>query len=206
MAAFFSLRTTLAVLMTAALAATPAFAEKGEGHGKGHDKAEKHAQKAEKHAEKAEKHAEKAERKAERHAEKAERKAEKQSAKAEDRREKAERYQHAKNNHRDRDDVRVGSFFNDDHRQRVRTYYVQHYGGTRGCPPGLAKKNNGCMPPGQAKKYNVGQPLPRGVVVYNVPQPVYTYLPPVPVGYRYVRIGNDIVLLSPQSGLVVDVI
>jgi hypothetical protein len=26
------------------------------------------------------------------------------------------------------------------------------------CPPGLAKKNNGCTPPGQAKKlYNVGQ-------------------------------------------------
>jgi len=31
--------------------------------------------------------------------------------------------------------------------------------GARGsCPPGLAKKHNGCMPPGQAKKlYNVGQ-------------------------------------------------
>jgi hypothetical protein len=27
-----------------------------------------------------------------------------------------------------------------------------------GCPPGLDKKGNGCMPPGQAKKlYNVGQ-------------------------------------------------
>lgn len=26
------------------------------------------------------------------------------------------------------------------------------------CPPGLAKKNNGCLPPGQAKKlYDVGQ-------------------------------------------------
>jgi hypothetical protein len=26
------------------------------------------------------------------------------------------------------------------------------------CPPGLAKRNNGCLPPGQAKKlYNVGQ-------------------------------------------------
>ncbi len=26
------------------------------------------------------------------------------------------------------------------------------------CPPGLAKKNNGCLPPGQTKKsYNVGQ-------------------------------------------------
>jgi hypothetical protein len=31
--------------------------------------------------------------------------------------------------------------------------------GARGsCPPGLAKKGNGCMPPGQAKRvYNVGQ-------------------------------------------------
>lgn len=33
--------------------------------------------------------------------------------------------------------------------------------GAGGCPPGLAKKNNGCMPPGQAKKlYNVGQRYP----------------------------------------------
>ena len=30
--------------------------------------------------------------------------------------------------------------------------------GDGGCPPGLAKKNSGCLPPGQAKKrYNVGQ-------------------------------------------------
>ena len=33
--------------------------------------------------------------------------------------------------------------------------------GVGGCPPGLAKKNNGCLPPGQAKKlYNVGQHWP----------------------------------------------
>lgn len=33
-----------------------------------------------------------------------------------------------------------------------------------GCPPGLAKKNNGCLPPGQAKKmYNVGQRYNRNV-------------------------------------------
>ena len=33
--------------------------------------------------------------------------------------------------------------------------------GVGGCPPGLAKKHNGCMPPGQAKKlYNVGQLFP----------------------------------------------
>ena len=31
-----------------------------------------------------------------------------------------------------------------------------------GCPPGLAKKNNGCLPPGQTKKlYNVGQTYDR---------------------------------------------
>jgi hypothetical protein len=30
-----------------------------------------------------------------------------------------------------------------------------------GCPPGLAKKHNGCLPPGQAKKlYNRGQRWP----------------------------------------------
>ncbi len=34
--------------------------------------------------------------------------------------------------------------------------------GTGGCPPGLAKKHNGCMPPGQAKKlYRMGQRYPR---------------------------------------------
>src|SRR5215210_1267471 len=33
--------------------------------------------------------------------------------------------------------------------------------GVGGCPPGLAKKNNGCRPPGQAKKlYNIGQRFP----------------------------------------------
>ena len=35
--------------------------------------------------------------------------------------------------------------------------------GAGGCPPGLAKKNNGCLPPGQAKKlYNIGQRWPGG--------------------------------------------
>jgi hypothetical protein len=43
-----------------------------------------------------------------------------------------------------------------------RSYYRHHredrnYGyrdERRGCPPGLAKKHNGCMPPGQAKKWD----------------------------------------------------
>lgn len=44
----------------------------------------------------------------------------------------------------------------------------QHSIGYGNCPPGLAKKNNGCLPPGQAKKlYNVGQRLPYGYNRYT---------------------------------------
>ena len=42
-----------------------------------------------------------------------------------------------------------------------RAYYEGHaaanFWGNRNCPPGLAKKNNGCLPPGIAKQtFNVG--------------------------------------------------
>lgn len=148
------------------------------------------------------KHADKQERKADKHAEKQERKADKQERKAEQQEAKRER---KAEKHRDRDDVRVGQYFNDQQREAVRGYYVKQYGDGRRCPPGLAKKNNGCMPPGQVR-YVVGQPLPRTVTVYQVPQPVIVQLPVAPPGYRYVRVGNDILLVSPQSQLVVDVI
>ncbi|GAC1605410.1 MAG: hypothetical protein NVS3B2_11870 [Ramlibacter sp.] len=107
--------------------------------------------------------------------------------------------------HRDRDDVKVGQFFNDGHREAARNYYGEQYNAGRRCPPGLAKKHNGCMPPGQVH-YAVGQSLPRTATVYPVPQPVIGQLPVAPPGYRYVRSGNDILLLSPQSQVVVDVI
>lgn len=176
----------LAIVLAAALATGPVLAEKPEwaGQGKGH-KEQKHAGKHEaKQAEKAAKHAEKAEK----HAEKAERKAAKHEAK------------HAAK----REDIRVGGYFNDGQRTVVRTYYVDHYGGGKACPPGLAKKNNGCMPPGQAKKYIVGQPLPATVRSYSVPQPVLVHLPPVPVGYRYVSVNGDILLLAVGTMMVVD--
>ena len=112
---------------------------------------------------------------------------------------------HGGNDHQGRREVRVGAYFDDHQRSSVRHYYQQQYdGGRRGCPPGLAKKHNGCMPPGQAKKWAVGQPLPTGVVVYTVPQPVLVQLPPVPVGYKYVRVASDILLVAAGTQMVVD--
>ncbi|MHB8950714.1 MAG: hypothetical protein ACYC4S_16920, partial [Rhodoferax sp.] len=63
---------------------------------------------------------------------------------------------------------RASGHFRDEQRTLVRNYYGEQYRVGR-YPPGLAKKNNGCMPPGQARKWAVGQPLPPGVVTYSLP-------------------------------------
>jgi Ni/Co efflux regulator RcnB len=84
----------------------------------------------------------------------------------------------------------------------VRDYFA----GRDFCPPGLAKKNNGCLPPGQAKKWRMGQPLPRDVVFYDLPRDLLGRLAPAPQGYRYVRVDNDILKIVTGSGLIVDVI
>ncbi|MBC5782097.1 hypothetical protein H8N03_04015 [Ramlibacter sp. USB13] len=96
---------------------------------------------------------------------------------------------------------RQGAFFTGRHRDSVHTYYASG----KHCPPGLAKKNNGCMPPGQAKKqWNVGQPLPTTVVIAPVPQQIIVTLPPVPVGHKYVQVAGDILLVAAGSMMVVD--
>jgi hypothetical protein len=43
-----------------------------------------------------------------------------------------------------------------------------------GCPPGLAMKNNGCMPPGQAKKL-IGTPLAASLRSAFLPEPLRNY-------------------------------
>lgn len=129
----------------------------------------------------------------------------KQEEKAQKKADKQWEKQHKQEAKRERKEVPVGGYFDDQHRTYVHQYYSQHYGNKHGCPPGLAKKNNGCMPPGQARNWAVGQPIPRGVTVYSVPQPVIVQLPPAPYGYRYARIGNDIVLVQQQNNLIIDI-
>lgn len=97
------------------------------------------------------------------------------------------------------------SHFRDRHRVVIRDYYAGQFQAGR-CPPGLAKKRNGCMPPGQAKKWHLGQPLPRDVIFYNLPQALVVELGPPPAGYRYVRAAADILLIAIGTGMVIDAI
>ena len=87
----------------------------------------------------------------------------------------------------------------------VREYYEQEYRGGH-CPPGLARKNNGCMPPGQAKKWRKGRPLPRDVVYYDVPPQLVVRLGAPPSGHKYVRVASDILLIAVGTSMVVDAI
>ena len=81
-------------------------------------------------------------------------------------------------------------------------YYRPFYAAGN-CPPGLAKKNNGCLPPGQAKKlWAIGQPLPAGVVFYPLPAALLGQLTPAPSGYQYVRVANDILMMAIGTQLI----
>ena len=95
--------------------------------------------------------------------------------------------------------------FDDDRRGHVRSYYEEEFRGGH-CPPGLAKKHNGCMPPGQAKKWRMGRPLPQDVVIYDVPPALVVRLGTPPQGYRYVRCASDILLIAVGTRMVADAI
>jgi Ni/Co efflux regulator RcnB len=60
------------------------------------------------------------------------------------------------------------------------------------------------MPPGQAKRWTVGQPLARNVVYYDVPPALVVEFGPAPRGYRYARVDSDILLIALGTGLVLD--
>lgn len=91
-------------------------------------------------------------------------------------------------------------------RTAVRDYYQAQF--KRGhCPPGLAKKNNGCLPPGQAKKlWAVGQPLPPHLALEDLPPRLLARLSVPPSGYKYVRAAADILLIATGTSMVIDAV
>ncbi len=102
-----------------------------------------------------------------------------------------------------RDDISIQLYFGNNDRRIVNEYYAPEFRAGH-CPPGLARKGNGCMPPGQAKKWHKGRPLPQGIAYYDLPPDLVYRMPPPPRGHRYVRVGPDILLLPIGSGVVVD--
>lgn len=101
--------------------------------------------------------------------------------------------------------VQIGVYFGAPQRQVLYDYYRPQFHGAK-CPPGLAKKRNGCLPPGQAKKWRVGHPLPRDVVYYPVPNEVSVRIGLPPPGYRYVRVAADILMIAVGTGMVIDAV
>jgi Ni/Co efflux regulator RcnB len=101
--------------------------------------------------------------------------------------------------------VAVGGYFQIHQIEAARNYYNRPE--NRGfCPPGLDKKGTGCLPPGQAKAWRKGVPLPAHVVYYDLPRSVVLALGVPPQGYQYVRVASDILLIAIGTRLVMDAI
>lgn len=102
-------------------------------------------------------------------------------------------------------DVSISFSFGRNETQIVRDYY----GGMSAkgkCPPGLAKKGNGCQPPGQAKQWSKGRPLGAEVRYYDIPKDLRVRLPAPPLNHKYVQVGADLLLIAIGTAVVVDAI
>jgi hypothetical protein len=91
-----------------------------------------------------------------------------------------------------------------DNGDRVRIQDFLRMEHEKNCPPGLAKKSNGCLPPGQSKKYKVGS-------VYegswsSIPDELAGMLRGAPAGHRYVIVDKDIILIAEASKRVIDAV
>jgi hypothetical protein len=103
----------------------------------------------------------------------------------------------------DRDDGDRGD--RHDRRDGDRINYGYHHSSYRNCPPGLAKKHNGCLPPGQARRWAQGSRLPYG---YNS----YTPYNQIPQRYidqyglnsndRYIYRDNTIYQVDPRTSII----
>lgn len=105
--------------------------------------------------------------------------------------ENSESYNHGGGKHSGRSD-----------REVLREYVLGHY--RKNCPPGLAKKNPPCIPPGQAKKFSVGDHLPEGGYE-PLPDYVLDQLTPPQHG-MYVRMDRNVYLITEGTRKVLDAI
>lgn len=94
--------------------------------------------------------------------------------------------------------------FQDKDRHAINKYYRDQQ--RRGkCPPGLAKKNQHCQPPGLQKKWHRGKPIAKHVRYYELPRGLRSRLSAPHENYRYVRVDDDILLVDRVTNVVIDV-
>jgi len=100
--------------------------------------------------------------------------------------------------------VKVG--FSVQQRDSARVWFGESYGRGK-CPPGLAKKKNGCLPPGHAKKrYTIGLPLPPGLPRLPPPPALLARIGPPPPGHELIMLDGDLLQLAVGTALVVDAV
>jgi len=94
-------------------------------------------------------------------------------------------------------------YFNEEKHMFIHEYYSNQFR-KRHCPPGLVKKGNRCIPRGHAKKWRKGRQLPRDVIFYNLPPRILMQLGSPPPRHRFIRVAQDILLITIGTGMVVD--
>lgn len=111
---------------------------------------------------------------------------------------------HEKDKHHKRDErAEERASFHDEDRARVNRYY-RHRIGYRSCPPGLAKKYNGCLPPGQHRNFARGEYIPANYVIQPVPNALLLQMYPAPANTTYGMSDNNLYLISQLTRQVLD--
>ena len=87
-------------------------------------------------------------------------------------------------------------------RELMQSYLGEHY--HKKCPPGLAKKHNGCVPPGLSKQYVVGDILPQAY--QPLPDVLVKRLGPPPQGTFYAMVDSDVVLVAEAGKKILDAV
>lgn len=98
----------------------------------------------------------------------------------------------------------ISVIFGKREREHIHDYYRKD---AKKCPPGLAKKHNGCLPPGIAKKrYQVGHHLPNDISIRDLPDIILGRLPHLPDGYGYRELDGDIALIDLTTNVILDAV
>ena len=101
--------------------------------------------------------------------------------------------------------VKLGGFFNDQHKNAAKRSFAQHFAKSKTCPKDMEREGKTCRALVKGHYWAVGQTLQKAVETFELPDEVKAKLPPAPDGYEYVRAGEDILLVSKGLHLVVDV-